>query len=99
MTETESPTEEIVPKQTPSRKPAVLGFIAWLIARLIGMTLRVKYENHERLKEATADGGAILVSWHGRTLVPANTFRKRGYWALISLSRDGDVQNHIFQRF
>ncbi|MER3559544.1 MAG: hypothetical protein C4336_08975, partial [Armatimonadota bacterium] len=40
-----------------------------------------------------------MVSWHGRTLLPANYMRQRGIWALISLSRDGEVQAEIFQRF
>ena len=98
MTEVQA-AEQPVPQVKPTRKPAIIGFIVWLIARAIGMTLRVKYENPDRLKEAIANGGAILVSWHGRTLIPANTFRGRGYWALISLSRDGEIQNHIFRRF
>jgi lysophospholipid acyltransferase (LPLAT)-like uncharacterized protein len=31
--------------------------------------------------------------------VPANTFRGRGYWALISLSRDGQIQDRVFRKF
>jgi lysophospholipid acyltransferase (LPLAT)-like uncharacterized protein len=99
MIEQESPAGKPQPELRPSRKPAIIGFIVWAIARAIGMTLRVRFENPERLIEATAKGGAILVSWHGRTLIPASTFRGRGYWALISLSRDGEIQNHIFRRF
>jgi lysophospholipid acyltransferase (LPLAT)-like uncharacterized protein len=83
-----------------SRRPAVLGFIVWAIARFIGMTLRVRYENFGRIQDILdKHNGAILVTWHGRTLIPANVFRGRGFWALISLSRDGEVQNHIFRRF
>lgn len=60
----------------------------------------MRYENAERIQEAVdAHGGAIIVTWHGRSLIPANVFRGRGYWALISLSRDGEIQNRIFQRF
>ena len=47
----------------------------------------------------TAGKGAIFVTWHGRSLIPANVFRNRGYWALISLSRDGEMQKSVFQRF
>lgn len=43
--------------------------------------------------------GVIQVTWHGRTLIPANLLCNRGYWALISLSRDGELQNHVFCRF
>lgn len=88
------------PAPKPSRRPAVLGFLVWAIARLIGMTLRVRYENFQRIREIVEQHhGGILVSWHGRTLIPANIFRNRGYWALISLSRDGEIQDHIFRRF
>ena len=83
-----------------SRRPAILGFLVWLLARVIASTLRIHRENFHRVDEIIHEhGGAILVSWHGRTLIPANEFRGRGYWALISLSRDGEVQNHIFRRF
>jgi lysophospholipid acyltransferase (LPLAT)-like uncharacterized protein len=84
----------------PGRRPAILAFLIWAIARFIGMTLRVRYENFHRVQEILGKHrGAILVTWHGRTLIPANVFRGRGFWALISLSRDGEIQNRIFRRF
>lgn len=95
-TQTESP--ESPAKAT--RKPAVISFLVWAVARFIGMTLRIRYENFDRVEKIVKEHqGAILVSWHGRTLIPANVFRKRGYWALISLSRDGEIQDRIFRRF
>lgn len=95
---TQPEAAEATPK--PSRRAAVLGFLVWAVARLIGMTLRIRYENFQRVREIVEEHhGGILVSWHGRTLIPANIFRHRGYWALISLSRDGEIQDHIFRRF
>ena len=41
----------------------------------------------------------ILATWHGRTLLPIARFQGRGYWAIISTSRDGEYQNQVFQRF
>jgi lysophospholipid acyltransferase (LPLAT)-like uncharacterized protein len=38
----------------------------------------------------------VLVSWHGRTLIPITRFRNRGYWAMISTSQDGNIQNELF---
>jgi lysophospholipid acyltransferase (LPLAT)-like uncharacterized protein len=97
---THASSENAVEEPRPSRKPAIIAFLVWAIARLIGMTLRVRYENFGRVREIVdKHQGAILVSWHGRTLIPANIFRGQGFWALISLSRDGEVQNHIFRRF
>lgn len=84
---------------SPGFRSTALGFIGWLLTRLIGMTLRIRYEGSERIDNLTAKGGAILVTWHGRSLVAANVFRKRGYWALISFSRDGEIQNQIFRRY
>lgn len=81
-------------------KDVLLAYAVWGLARAIGMTLRVRYVDFERIAEVTErHRGAILVAWHGRTLIPANVFRGRGYWALISLSRDGEIQNRIFRRF
>lgn len=86
--------------QPAAMRPAALGFLVWALARIIGLTLRIRFEHYEHIAEATRDGkGAILVTWHGRTFLPANVFRNKKYWALISLSRDGEIQNRIFQHF
>jgi lysophospholipid acyltransferase (LPLAT)-like uncharacterized protein len=65
--------------------------------RTIFHTLRLSFENKEGLN--TQGKGAIFVTWHGRSLLPANVFKSKGYWALISLSKDGTLQNTVFQRF
>ncbi len=80
-----------------ARRSRWLGWAVYQFARLTYRTLRVKFENPERLN--TDGKGAIFVTWHGRSLIPANVFRDRGYWALISLSRDGEIQNNVFMRF
>ncbi len=81
-----------------AKRPRVLSAIVWSLVRLLGSTLRVR---QERVPEPlTTDGQkAVIVLWHGCTLAPVNLYRGRRYWALISLSRDGEIQNHIFQRF
>jgi lysophospholipid acyltransferase (LPLAT)-like uncharacterized protein len=100
-TQASQPESEAAPPAAKSSiRPAVIAFLIWAVARAIGMTLRIRYERFERVREIVDQHhGAILVSWHGRTLIPANIFRHRGYWALISLSRDGDIQDRIFRRF
>lgn len=81
-------------------RPRLLAFIVWSIARVIGLTLRLRILNFEQVLERARQGkGAVLVTWHGRSFIPANVFRGRGFWAIISLSRDGEIQNHIFRRF
>ncbi len=81
------------------RRAKVLGWIGYLVSKFIVLTLRIRYKNFERVDEIVKTyNGAILVAWHGRTMIAANVFRDRGYWALISLSKDGEAQNHVFQR-
>ena len=80
-----------------AQRSRLLGGLVYHLARLLFSTLRLRFENPEGLD--TKGRGAIFVTWHGRSLIPANVFRKKGYWALISLSRDGELQNNIFRRF
>jgi lysophospholipid acyltransferase (LPLAT)-like uncharacterized protein len=77
-----------------ARRARWLGRAVYLVARLVLVTFRIKFENEERLQPSQ---GTIYVTWHGRTLIPALTMRNRGWWALISLSRDGEIQNNFFQ--
>jgi lysophospholipid acyltransferase (LPLAT)-like uncharacterized protein len=67
---------------------------------LIASTVRLTAVGEERIDEARAQsGGAILCGWHGRTFMPITHYRSRGYWAFISTSRDGNIQNELFRRF
>ena len=83
----------------PAWKVRLIGFLAWLTTRTLYLTLRLKEVHSEAYHQAVEGGeGAILVIWHGRSLIAANHYRKRGFWALISLSRDGEIQNDFFRR-
>jgi lysophospholipid acyltransferase (LPLAT)-like uncharacterized protein len=76
------------------RAPAKIGY---LICRLIMATIRLEVRGEEQI-EATrsAYGGLILATWHGRTFMPVAHYRGRGFWAIISTSRDGCIQNRVF---
>ena len=74
-----------------------VGGLVYALARLLFRTLRVTFENEAGLE--TGGKGAIFVTWHGRSLLPANVFRNKRYWALISLSNDGEIQDVIFRKF
>lgn len=84
-------------------KTRLLASVISAVVRLICFTVRTRIVNEAVMNQAIAqagpNGGAILVTWHGRTLLPIFRFRGRGYWALISLSRDGDLQAENFRRF
>lgn len=60
------------------------------------MTLRIKTVDEEKFENI--QGGKILCGWHGRSSIGGAKYRNRKFWVIISLSRDGDIQNHIFQR-
>lgn len=95
------PRVSSVPQTRPMTfKTRLLSFLIDHGVRFICATLRMRYINDEDTARVIAEsGGGIFVTWHGRTLIPVNRFRNRGYWALISLSRDGDLQAENFRRF
>jgi len=77
-----------------------IPLLAYCIARVLSATLRVRMVGEEHLRAAQEAGkGVILVSWHGRTFLPITRYRNKGYWAIVSTSRDGEYQNRLFQRF
>lgn len=77
----------------------VVSYLICAFARCVAVTLRLRVIGEERVHALQAAGrGVILVTWHGRTLIPITRFRGLGYWAMISTSRDGEYQNRIFHR-
>lgn len=78
-------------------RPYLISGIIYSIARAIGVTMRIKALGYEQIKELP--GAKIYCGWHGRSLIPANFFKGKGLWAIISLSRDGEMQKRIFNKF
>jgi len=74
-------------------RPEILSGLLFTVCRVLGRTLRLEVANYEEPQEPT-----IFFGWHGRSLLFANHFRNRGYWVIISQSRDGEMQTRIFQR-
>ncbi len=82
------------------RKAKVVGFVVWLVARCIGRTVRLKREGFERIEAISEPHqGGIVVSWHGRSLLGVNLLGPLHFWALVSLSNDGEMQTAILSRF
>lgn len=77
-------------------RPRLLSGIAYALVRFIGMTMHFRTEGEEEFE--AIEGGKILCGWHGVSLPASARFRKRGFWVIISLSKDGDIQNHVFRR-
>ena len=93
----ESPESEEEKQRRLTKRSKFLGGIIAFMVKCIATTLRFHKENPSGVKPLP--GGSILVTWHGRSLIPAWLLRDKGCWALISLSKDGEMQNNIFQRF
>ena len=74
-------------------RPAFYSGLAYQLVSVIGRTLRLE------LKDFPADpANSIFCGWHGKSFIFASTFRRLGYWVIISQSKDGDMQNVVFQR-
>lgn len=72
----------------------------WMMSTVIMPTMRVKIVSDEIVRERLkAEQGQILVTWHGRTLLPLYHFRNKRFLAMISPSRDGDIMDKLFRRF
>lgn len=75
-----------------------LARIVYAVGRTLVRSLRltvVGLEEHEAAIRRW--NGGIQAAWHGRTLVGGHFFSHRGHWALVSLSRDGDIQTRHFE--
>lgn len=75
----------------------IFGSLAYFASRTIVKSLRLKIVGWERYRDNA--GARIYAGWHGRSLIPANVLRGRGVWAIISHSRDGEIQKRIFAKF
>lgn len=69
----------------------------YALASALGRTWKFETEGYEAIRNEPRS--VIFAGWHGRTIVAAIFFRGQGVWTIISLSRDGEMQNRIFQRF
>lgn len=76
-------------------RPIVLSRLAYWIVRAFGATFRIKALNYEPI--AAIKGGRVLCGWHGRSMIASIFFRKKGFWVIISHSKDGDIQTHVFK--
>ena len=70
--------------------------LLWLISTGIAVTVRFKIEGWGKLEKAIADRkGGLVLSWHGVTMLPIYYCRHRGFYSIVSVSRDGELQNRL----
>ncbi|HOP75410.1 MAG TPA: lysophospholipid acyltransferase family protein [Bacillota bacterium] len=73
--------------------------IAYFLVALLGHSLRFRVVGQEQLERFLGKEGFIINCWHGQQLMGFYFFRKRGYYILVSRSRDGDLASGIMERF
>ncbi|RYG22456.1 DUF374 domain-containing protein [bacterium] len=75
------------------RRPELISGLIYRLVNGIGRTLKIELRGFEESPENT-----IYCGWHGRSFPFAYSCRNRGWWVIISQSRDGDIQNTVFER-
>lgn len=76
----------------------IIWRLLWFVSTAIAYTVRVRSIGVERLEELRTSGrGGIIAIWHDRTMLPIFFCRHKGLWAIISLSKDGELQNRIVE--
>ncbi len=78
-------------------RPRILAPLIYHVVSLLGKTYKIETIGFREFE--LNPKGKIMAGWHGRSLPGAIRFRDLGYWALISHSRDGEMQNIIFNLF
>lgn len=72
--------------------------LLWLISTGIAATVRFKTVGYEKLTRLVSDGkGGIVLPWHGVTILPIYYCRHMGFYSLVSLSNDGDLQDRLLR--
>jgi lysophospholipid acyltransferase (LPLAT)-like uncharacterized protein len=87
-------------EKPPTLKQKITAYTIVVAVKMLCASLRLQVIGGEKLTTLQeAHQGAIIITWHGRTMIPIYRYRNRGYWALISLSLDGDIQAENFRLF
>jgi len=72
--------------------------LLWLISTALAATVRLRVDGWEKLEKIVADGkGGLVLPWHGVTMLPIYYCRNMGFYSIVSLSRDGELQNRLLR--
>ncbi len=79
-------------------KQVLLFRVLWLVGTAILGTVRVRIVDGEKLDEVIAGGqGGLVLPWHGATMLPIYHYRNRGFYSIVSLSGDGELQDMVLR--
>lgn len=72
--------------------------LLWLIVTGIAATVRFRVVGWEKLTRLVDEGrGGLVLPWHGVTILPIYYCRHMGFYSLVSLSNDGDLQDRLLR--
>ena len=76
----------------------IIFWILWLITTGIAATVRFKIDRLENFQAAyDSKKGGLVLPWHGYTILPIYYFRHKGMYSIVSVSKDGELQNKLLQ--
>ncbi len=91
-------SEEKDKSQVESLKRRIIFRILWWIATIICASVRIKVEGNEKLHSLKDSGkGGLVLVWHGSTMLPIYYYRHHGFYSIVSVSRDGQLQNKMLE--
>ena len=77
-------------------KSRIVFRLLWLISTAIAVTVRLRIEGRETFEKLVAERkGGLLLTWHGVTMLPIYYCRHRGLYSIVSVSKDGELQNKL----
>src|SRR5262245_40896099 len=81
-------------------KARLIGWVGYLVIRIIGSTIRWQSEGDAHLDELYRSGKrARFTGWHGRIFPATYYWRQRGFAVMTSLNRDGEAIAQCIRRF
>ncbi len=79
-------------------KDILLPPLAYLILKLINITITYQVENEVELKKVADNNAVIIALWHDQLWYPSYYLKDRGYVALADISRLGDCIAYALEK-
>lgn len=77
-------------------KRGFVFWLLWIISTGIVASVRIRTEGWEKVEKIIADGkGGLFLPWHGVTMLPIYYCRHMGFYSIVSVSKDGELQNKL----
>lgn len=78
------------------RRHTLFGWVFEPIVRTLMATVRVSFHHEDRFDGVPVS--RIICGLHARGLAACWAWRGRGFWTMVSMSRDGELQNKVYTR-